>query len=65
MIKCWRNFYLWKVVNPKIRKIERLSDLEDEIINKIELVSCRSSLLWINGKLLVRISFGVFMESFL
>jgi hypothetical protein len=27
MIKYWRTFYLWKVVNPK-NKENRLSDLE-------------------------------------
>jgi hypothetical protein len=62
------------VVNPKIRKIgdleklrpkNGLSDLEDESINKIAMVSCRSSFLWINGELLVGIYFGVLMESFL
>jgi hypothetical protein len=42
-----------------------LSDLKDESINKIAMVSCRSSFLWINGELLVGIYFGVLMESFL
>jgi hypothetical protein len=31
MIKYWRTFYLWKVVNPK-NKENRLSDLKEEII---------------------------------
>jgi hypothetical protein len=42
-----------------------LIDLKDESINKIAMVSCRSSFLWINGELLVGIYFGVLMESFL
>ena len=53
MIKYWRTFYLRKVVNPK-NKENRLSDLEDESINKITMVSCKTSFLWINGELLVR-----------
>jgi hypothetical protein len=42
MIKYWRTFYLWKVVKPK-NKENRLSDLEDESINKIAMVSCKTS----------------------
>jgi hypothetical protein len=64
MIKYWRTFYLWKVVNPK-NKENMLSDLEDESINKIAMVSCKISFLLINGELLVRIYFGVLMERFL
>jgi hypothetical protein len=68
MIKYWRTFYLWKVVNPK-NKENRLSDLEDESINKIGngllqnilfvdqwRASCENIFWSIDGELLVRAS---------